>query len=119
MTPTPSQAADLLAAAEASIYEQRLRAVLDVVNRYLPPDGIAVDLAMSEIIALVDPWPVAGTLRGMAATDTPPADAFTVNFVRLAGLSKDKARECEEIVRTVLAARGVALGANDQQKRGA
>lgn len=37
-----------------------------------------------------------------------PADCFTVNFVRLAGLTKDKARECEEIVRTVLAARGVA-----------
>jgi hypothetical protein len=31
-----------------------------------------------------------------------PADVFTVNFVRLAGLSKDKARECEEIVRTLL-----------------
>ena len=39
-----------------------------------------------------------------------PADVFTVNFVRLAGLDKHKARECEAIVRQVLAARGVALG---------
>lgn len=56
-------AAELVASASdpvgelPSVYEQRLRAVLDVVNRYLPPDGIAVDLAMSEIIGLVDPWP--------------------------------------------------------------
>ena len=81
---TPSQAADLLAAAE-----------------YLEGDGVSMPPVEAERIA--------GTLRGMAATDTPPADAFTVNFVRLAGLSKDKARECEEIVRTVLAARGVGL----------
>lgn len=33
-----------------------------------------------------------------------PYDAIAVNLVRLAGLSKDKARECEEIVRQVLAA---------------
>jgi hypothetical protein len=45
-----------------SVYEQRLRAVLNVVQRYLPPDGIDQDVAMSEITGLVDPWP------GAAAT---------------------------------------------------
>lgn len=40
--------------------EQRLRAVLEVVERYLPPDGIPADAAMSEIIGLVDPWPLKG-----------------------------------------------------------
>lgn len=40
-----------------NVYEQRLRAVLDVVQRYLPPDGIATDTAMGEIIGLIDPWP--------------------------------------------------------------
>jgi hypothetical protein len=39
------------------IYEQRLRQVLDVVQRYLPPDGIGLHDAMSEINGLVDPWP--------------------------------------------------------------
>lgn len=38
-------------------YEQRLRAVLDVVRRYLPPDGITPGEAMGEIVQLVDPWP--------------------------------------------------------------
>jgi hypothetical protein len=36
-----------------------------------------------------------------------PPDAITVNLVRLAGLNKHKARECEAIVRQVLAAHGV------------
>lgn len=40
-----------------SVYEQRLRAVLNVVNRYLPPGGIDATTAMGQIIALVDPWP--------------------------------------------------------------
>jgi hypothetical protein len=35
-----------------------LRSVLGIVQRYLPPDGPTVDEAMSEIIALVDPWPL-------------------------------------------------------------
>lgn len=40
-----------------AVFEQRLRFVLDVVNRYLAPDGISIKKAMSEIIGLVDPWP--------------------------------------------------------------
>jgi hypothetical protein len=42
---------------QTAIYEQRLRAVLEVVRRYLPPDGIGEKRALSEIIGLVDPWP--------------------------------------------------------------
>ena len=39
-----------------------------------------------------------------ARPESLPFDAIAVNLVRLAGLPKDKARECEEIVRQVLAA---------------
>ncbi len=35
-----------------------LRSVLDIVQRYLPPDGITEHDAMTEIIGLVDPWPL-------------------------------------------------------------
>lgn len=38
-----------------------------------------------------------------SSADKPMADVFTVNFMRLAGLDKVKARECEAIVRQVLA----------------
>jgi hypothetical protein len=43
---------------EEVIARQRLRAVLDVVQRYLPPGGVSAHNAMSEIIGLVDPWPL-------------------------------------------------------------
>jgi len=36
---------------------QRLEAILAVVCRYLPPDGISREEAMSQIISLVDPLP--------------------------------------------------------------
>ena len=55
-TITPLYAAPQTAVVQP-IYEQRLRQVLDVVQRYLPPDGIGLHDAMSEIIGLVDPWP--------------------------------------------------------------
>lgn len=38
--------------------EQALRKVLSVVQRYLPPDGPSAKDALSEIIAIVDPWPL-------------------------------------------------------------
>ena len=38
---------------------QRLEAIVAIVGRYLPPDGISVDDAMSEIIWLVDLLPSA------------------------------------------------------------
>ena len=36
---------------------QRLEAIIAVVCKYLPPDGIPINDAMSEIISLVDPLP--------------------------------------------------------------
>jgi hypothetical protein len=36
---------------------QRLEAIVSVINKYLPPDGIHINEAMSEIISLVDPLP--------------------------------------------------------------
>jgi hypothetical protein len=38
--------------------EQALRKVLSVVQRYLPPNGPTAHDAMSEITAIVDPWPL-------------------------------------------------------------
>lgn len=36
---------------------QRLEAILDIVRKYLPPDGIPIKEAMSQIIYLVDLMP--------------------------------------------------------------
>ena len=36
---------------------QRLEAIVSVINKYLPPNGIPINDAMSEIISLVDPLP--------------------------------------------------------------
>jgi hypothetical protein len=36
---------------------QRLEAIVSVVCKYLPPDGISKDQAINEIIRLVDPLP--------------------------------------------------------------
>ena len=36
---------------------QRLEAIVSVVCKYLPPDGISKDQALNEIIGLVDPLP--------------------------------------------------------------
>jgi hypothetical protein len=38
---------------------QRLEAIISVVCKYLPPDGIPINDAMSEIISYVDPLPPA------------------------------------------------------------
>jgi hypothetical protein len=56
--------------------------------------------------------PAAITL-GAAAVRVPERDEITVNLVRLAGLDKHKARECEEIVRQVLS-RGAAAPAGGE-----
>lgn len=45
--------------------EHALRRILHIVQRYLPPDGMSIDKAMNEIIAVVDPWPVAEGDAGM------------------------------------------------------
>jgi hypothetical protein len=95
---------------------QRLRIALDGVTEPLLSDPARPTMSMfataADYNAAMDEWLRA---RGVPAPgEALPADVFTVNFVRLAGLTKHKARECEEIVRTVLAARGVgASGLRD------
>lgn len=42
---------------------QRLEAIVAVVCRYLPPDGISKEDAMREIIQLVDPLPEQDTRK--------------------------------------------------------
>jgi hypothetical protein len=42
---------------------QRLEAIVSVVCKYLPPDGISINEAMIEIISLVDPLPPAPAQR--------------------------------------------------------
>lgn len=49
---------------------QRLEAILDVVCRYLPPDGISREDAMNQIIALVDPMPPRREWIGLTDEDT-------------------------------------------------
>lgn len=51
----PVQEAEAEAEREAEI---ALRKVLAVVQRYLPPDGQTAMASMSEIIGIIDPWPV-------------------------------------------------------------
>ena len=46
------------AQAEGWTAEQALRNVLAAVQRYLPPDGPDAKDTLSEIIAIVDPWPL-------------------------------------------------------------
>lgn len=38
--------------------EQALRKILEAIRRYLPPDGPSARDTITEIIALVDPWPL-------------------------------------------------------------
>ena len=45
--------------------EQALLKVLAAVQRYLPPDGPSAKDTLSEIIGIVDPWPL-GDLKGKA-----------------------------------------------------
>ena len=59
---TPStQAAGSVPARADSVQEDAetaLRKVLGVVQRYLPPDGPSAHNSLSEIIEIVDPWPL-------------------------------------------------------------
>lgn len=63
---------------------QRLEAIVAVVCRYLPPDGISKEDAMREIIQLVDPLPEQDTRKewvGLTEDDmhTIRGDAFNKN----------------------------------------
>ena len=53
---------------------QRLEAIIAVVCKYLPPDGISIKKAMNEIISLVDPLPPQHTWVGL--TDGEMEDTF-------------------------------------------
>jgi hypothetical protein len=71
------------------VFEQRLRAVLDVVNSYLPPHGVSAETAMTQIIDLVDPWP-----DGVTGTRQPPLPRDLEPTVpRTAGVAADGAEE--------------------------
>ena len=52
-----AMAADKLQEPRTMDDRQRLEAIVSVINRYLPPDGIPINDAMSEIISYVDPLP--------------------------------------------------------------
>ena len=47
-----------VAAGSEQIAEAALRKVLSAVQRYLPPDGPEAKDTLSEIIEIVDPWPL-------------------------------------------------------------
>jgi hypothetical protein len=55
---------------------QRLEAIVDVVVRYLPPHGIPIKDAMSEIIELVDPLPDLPKPEWVGLTDDEILDAL-------------------------------------------
>ena len=58
-------AAPPTAQAEGCTAEQALRNVLAAVQRHMPPDGPDAKDTLSEIIAIVDPWPL-GDQKGKA-----------------------------------------------------
>ena len=54
--------------------EQVLEDILQIVRQYLPPDGIGIHPAMSEIIGCVDPWPLASPPPPAAPVAAEPRD---------------------------------------------
>ena len=56
--PLVGRAAPPTAQAEGWTAEQALRNVLAAVQRHMPPDGPDAKDTLSEIIAIVDPWPL-------------------------------------------------------------
>jgi len=59
---------------------QRLEAIVSVVCKYLPPDGISREQAMSEIIELVDPLPPQRTWVGL--TNQEQLDIFAQSVAK-------------------------------------
>lgn len=64
---------------DEQVAERALRQVLSVVQSYLPPDGISIHVAMSKIIALVDPFPV----RSSASYTADPFQSQAVPSITL------------------------------------
>jgi hypothetical protein len=58
LPPLPCSAARTPADSVLEDAETALRKVLGVVQRYLPPDGPSAHDSLSEIIEIVDPWPL-------------------------------------------------------------
>lgn len=56
--PLMGRTAPPTAQAEGWTAEQALRNVLAAVQRHMPPDGPDAKDTLSEIIAIVDPWPL-------------------------------------------------------------
>ena len=56
--PDLSQLTERGAKAWTGVDAQALRNVLAAVQRYMPPDGPDAEDTLSEIIAIVDPWPL-------------------------------------------------------------
>jgi hypothetical protein len=57
---------------------QRLEAIVSVINKYLPPFGMHINEAMSEIISLVDPLPVQPAQEPVAYVTGMSFDRFIV-----------------------------------------
>ena len=53
-----------------SVAEIALKRVLKAVQAYLPPDGPSAHDTMTEIIEIVDPWPLIGASHGQAPAET-------------------------------------------------
>ena len=53
-----------------SVAEIALKRVLKAVQAYLPPDGPSAHDTMTEIIEIVDPWPLIGAPHGQAPAET-------------------------------------------------
>ena len=63
--------------------EQALRNVLAEVQRYMPPDGPSAQDTMSEIIAIVDPWPLEGMAGWISLSEQQPEDGVLKLFCNM------------------------------------
>ena len=70
-----------------SVAEIALKRVLKAVQAYLPPDGPSAHDTMTEIIEIVDPWPLIGASHGQApAGATKPTEQQILEAAEKAGL---------------------------------
>ena len=98
--------------ADEQVAERALRQVLSVVQSYLPPDGISIDDAMSQIIALVDLFPVRSS-AGEAAQ--PVAAVLSDDLLSSSGYGKASCGGCKKVETIELAV--VDPGALVESKR--
>lgn len=84
------------AAQHAVAAEKSLRKILNAVQRYMPPDGPSAYDTMTEIIAVVDPWPLT-----KPATEAPKQEQ-TDDTALTNAYAEGRKDEREEAVRVVL-----------------